>query len=454
MEDAVNIPAVNIEAAGDQRPLDASAQLLKLYADIADTLPGNGNAAIRALRDAAIAGFAAKGLPHRRIEEWKYTDLRRLIGDAYAPDAAGLGVDAATIEAALGELARIDAVKLVFVNGALQPQLSDIGGVPEGAELSSLAEALKSPPEWLLAALGKVNPPDGDIVSQLNTAFMTDGAVLRLRAGVKLERPVHLIHASAGEHPVFSSLRNLVILEEGAELTLIESYVSVGGSPAQTIVTTELLTAPSARLRHYKVSGENTRAQHLASTMVDMAEKVDYLAVNFADGGALARHQTFLRFSGGNARAHFYGAQLLKDRQHCDMTLVIDHAAVGCESREHVKAVLTDQAQGVFQAKVTVRPDAQKTDGRQMAQALLLSDAAEFDAKPELEIYADDVKCNHGATCGALDDDLMFYLRARGIPEDQAKALLVQAFIGEVLDQVDHEGLREALAARAMRWLA
>jgi FeS assembly protein SufD len=454
MEDAVNIPAVNIEAAGDQRPLDTSAQLLQFYADIADTLPGSRHAAIRAMRDEAIAGFAAKGLPHRRIEEWKYTDLRRLMSEAYAPDAAGAGVTAATLDAGLGELAQIDAVKLVFVNGALQPKLSDIGGLPKGAEFSSLADALKSPPEWLLAALGKVNPPDGDIVSQLNTAFMTDGAVLRLGAGVKLDRPVHLIHASAGDHPVASSLRNLVVLEAGAELTLIESYVCIGASPIQTNVATELKTAPSARLRHYKISGEAGRAQHLASTMVDLAAAADYLAVNFADSGAVARHQTFLRFNGDGARAHFYGAQLLKDRQHCDMTLVIDHAAVGCESREHVKAVLDGQAQGVFQAKVIVRPDAQKTDGRQMAQALLLSDGAEFDAKPELEIYADDVKCNHGATSGALDEDLMFYLRARGIPEDEARSLLVQAFIGEVLDQVEHEGLREALAARAMRWLA
>ena len=450
----MNIPAVNFEAAGDRRPLDASAQLLKLYADIANTLPGSGHTAIRALRDAAIAGFAARGLPHRRIEEWKYTDLRRLIGEAYAPEAAGSSVDAAAIDAALGELARIDAVTLVFVNGALQPQLSDIGALPDGAALSSLTDAFASPTEWLLATLGKVNPPDGDVVSQLNTAFMTDGAILRLGKGVKLNRPVHLVHASAGGRPVLAALRNMVIVEEGAELTLVESYVSVGSSPAQTIVATEIKAAPGARLRHYKVAAENGRAQHLASTMVDLAEKVDYLAVNFADSGALSRHQTFLRFNGDGARAHFYGAQLLKDRQHCDMTLVIDHAAVACESREHVKAVLADQAQGVFQAKVIVRPDAQKTDGRQMAQALLLSDTAEFDAKPELEIYADDVKCNHGATTGALDEDLMFYLRARGIPEDQARTLLVQAFIGEVLDQVEHEGLREALAARAARWLA
>jgi Fe-S cluster assembly protein SufD len=452
MEDAMNITAVNIQAAGAQRPLDASAQLLQLYADSADSLPGS--AAIRALRDAAIAGFAAKGLPHRRIEEWKYTDLRRLMNEAYSPGEEQPVITPALLEAALGELARIDAVKLVFVNGALQPKLSEMGGLGEGVELSGLADALKSPPEWLLGALGKINPPDGDVVSQLNTAFMTDGAVLRVAKGVSLTRPVHLVHVSAGEQPVASSLRNLVILEAGAELTLIESYVCIGGSAVQTNVVTELKTAPSARLRHYKVSGETGRAQHLASTMVDLTEKTDYLAMNFADSGAVARHQTFLRFNGDGARAHFYGAQLLKERQHCDMTLVIDHAAVGCESREHVKAVLADQAQGVFQAKVIVRRDAQKTDGRQMAQALLLSDAAEFDAKPELEIYADDVKCNHGATCGALDDDLMFYLQARGIPEDEARALLVQAFIGEVLDQVEHEGLREALAARAMRWLA
>ena len=448
----MNIPTINIEAAGDQRPLDASAQLLHLYAEAADTLPGN--AAVRALRDAAIAGFAAKGLPNRRVEEWKYTDLRRLMSEAYAPAQSQPGVTASMLDAALGELARIDAVKLVFVNGALQPGLSDIGGLAKGAELSSLADVLEAPPEWLLAVLGKVNPPDGDIVSQLNTAFMTGGVVLRLGAGVKLERPVHLILVSAGEQPVASSLRNLVVLEMGAELTLVESYVSIGGSPVQTNVAAEVKVGPGGRLRHYKISGETGRAQHLASTMVDLAETADYLAVNFADSGAVARHQTFLRFGGDGARAHFYGAQLLREHQHCDMTLVIDHAAVGCESREHVKAVLADQSQGVFQAKVIVRPDAQKTDGRQMAQALLLSDAAEFDAKPELEIYADDVKCNHGATCGALDDDMMFYLMARGIPEDEAKSLLVQAFIGEVLDQVEHEGLREALAARAVRWLS
>ena len=363
-------------------------------------------------------------------------------------------VTAAALESAAGELARIDAITLVFVNGRMQTALSGIGAMPKGAELASLCEALGSAPEWLMAVLGKINPPESDVVSQLNSAFMTDGAVLRLGKGVKLDRPVHFIHLSAGDRPLASSLRHLVLLEDGAELSLIESYVSTAKSPVQTNVTTELRVAASARLRHYKMSGENSGTQHLASTMVDLARGADYLAVTFADGGAVSRHQTFLRFGGDGARAHFYGAQLLKDRQHCDMTLVIDHDAVGCESREHVKAVLADQAQGVFQAKVIVRRDAQKTDGRQMAQALLLSDAAEFDAKPELEIYADDVKCNHGATSGALDEDLMFYLRARGIPEDEARSLLVQAFIGEILDQVAHEGLREALTARAVSWLA
>jgi Fe-S cluster assembly protein SufD len=201
------------------------------------------------------------------------------------------------------------------------------------------------------------------------------------------------------------------------------------------------------------VTAENTETQHLASTHARLGSKADYLAVQFAVGGTLSRLQTFVTYEGEGTRAHFYGCQLMRGRQHCDMTLVIDHAAVGCESREHVKAVVDGHAQGVFQAKVIVRPGAQKTDGRQMAQALLLSDTAEFDAKPELEIYADDVKCNHGATTGALDEDLLFYLRARGIPEPEARALLIHAFIGEMLERVEHEGLRQALEAKAAEWL-
>jgi Fe-S cluster assembly protein SufD len=452
MESAVNMTAMNVRDAGGAER-DAAAQLLGQYARLADALPGGSDPQLRSWRDEAVAAFAQRGLPHRRIEEWKYSDLRSVMREAYAPAEKDVAVTAQQIADALGDAAVIDAAKLVLVNGRFAPGLSDLGRLADGVELLSLAEALGSPRSSAISALGQTNRQNSDVVSLLNAALMTDGLVLRLTDKAKLSRSVHLIHVTAGDVPVSSALRNVVVAGAGAEAAFIESYVSVSDASAQVNAVTEIRLGDGARLRHVKIAGENGNSQHLASAMVELGAEADYLAVNFADGDAFARHQTFLKFAGENARAHFYGAQLLRDRQHCDMTLVIDHAAVGCESREHVKAVLDGQAQGVFQAKVIVRPGAQKTDGRQMAQGLLLSENAEFDAKPELEIYADDVKCNHGATSGALDEDLMFYLRARGIPEDEAKSLLVQAFVGEVLDKIEDQALRDALTARAARWL-
>jgi FeS assembly protein SufD len=443
----MNIQPKSLEEA-DRLSKDASAQFVGYYKTLGEKLPGAGNAAVRKLRDDAIAAFAARGLPTRRVEEWKYTDLRAAMPHAFEPAFDGAGFDLDTV---LGPLAGVGGLRMVFVNGRLQRSV--LPDLPTGVELVSLAQALGEAPEWLSTALGQSKSGEGEVITLLNTAFATDGVALRLGHGVKLEEPVHLIHVATSETPASAALRNVVVLEEGAEATLIETYVSAGKAKAQMNSATEIVVRDGARLQHYTVAAENIETQHLASTLVALGSEADYLAVQFASGGSLSRLQTFVTYNGEKTRAHFVGCQLLRGRQHCDMTLVIDHAAVGCESREHVKAVLDDRAQGVFQAKVIVRPGAQQTDGRQMAQTLLLSDTAEFDAKPELEIYADDVKCNHGATTGAIDEDLLFYLRARGIPEPQAKALLIQAFIGEVLERVEHEGLRQALEAKAAEWL-
>jgi FeS assembly protein SufD len=449
----MNMPAVNVQAAEGGRPEDAAAQLVAHYRRMAERLPGSAIEAIRQMRDNAMAAFAEQGLPHRRVEEWKYTDLRRFMAEAYAPAASQAALTKAQIDEALGEVARIEAIKLVFVNGHFNEDLSDLIDLPDGVEPMSLAKALYAPAGWLLAALGKVNPQERDPVVLVNSGLATDGMVLSLPPGVSVDRPVHVIHVAVSPEPVSSAIRNVVVAGEGSEATLIESFVTIGETEAQVNSVVELKLGPRAKIRHYKISSENQHTQHLSSAMVELAEKADYLAMDFAGGTSLARHQTFLKFDGDDARGHFYGVQLLSGRQHCDMTLVINHDAVGCESREHVKAILADRAHGVFQAKVMVRPDAQKTDGRQMSQALLLSDEAEFDAKPELEIFADDVKCNHGATFGALDEDLMFYLRARGIPEEEARSLLIQAFVGEVIDQVEHDILRETLMSRVADWL-
>ncbi len=447
----MNVQPVKLEGAG--HPGDAAAQLISYYKALAAGLPGSDDDHLQELREQAVAAFAARGLPHRRVEEWKYTDLRAAMRQAYAPATANGAAGASLVESALGELASIEAARLVFVDGHFRADLSSLGSLPAGVELLGLAEALARPRFWVSSGMGGANTGKDDVVTQLNLALATDGVVLRVGKSVTLDAPVHLVHIAAAGRPASCALHNVIVVEEGAEARLIETFVSGGETAAQINDVTEIAVADGGRLQHYTVVAENNDTQHLASAHVTLGAKADYLAVQFAGGGSLSRLQTFVTYNGEGARAHFYGCQLLRDRQHCDMTLVIDHAAVGCESREHVKAVIDDNAQGVFQAKVIVRPGAQQTDGRQMAQAMLLSNSAEFDSKPELEIYADDVKCNHGATSGALDEDLLFYLRARGIPEAEARALLIRAFIGEVLDRIEHEGLRQALEAKAAAWL-
>lgn len=437
----------------DTQPGDAAGQLSENYRGVAAGLPGG--ASLGGMRDQAISALAETGLPNRRVEEWKYTDLRAHLTQAFPPaDKDDEPISDEDLKAALGALANLtpdDAHLMVFINGTYRPDRLNTGDAPN---ISALSHALDQRADWVQSILGKVNPQEkADPVMRLNTAFMTDGAAIQIPAGVRLDKPLHLVFLTRGTNSQSVATRNIISVEEGAEATIIEQHVTLGETAFQTNSVTELKVADGARVEHIKLQDESLGSTHLATWAVDLGKASGYRGVHLATGAALSRHQVFLRFNGNDARGHYYGAQLMRNKQHCDMTLVIDHDSAGCESREHVKSVLDDTARGVFQAKVIVRPDAQQTDGRQMAQALLLSDNAEFDAKPELEIYADDVKCNHGATSGAIDEDLLFYLKARGIPETEAKALLIQAFIGEIIDQVEGETLSDAFAAKAQEWL-
>jgi FeS assembly protein SufD len=431
-----------------QTPLTgAAAQFLEHYRAALPGLPGR-----REMRDAAAALLEANGLPNRRVEAWKYTDLRALLRDAPAPVSTAPDVALADVEAALGPLASLAGPRLVFVNGHFAPGHSRLEGM-EGVEFVSTREGLEHVPDWAAPALGKTGAPADDTVSALNSLFAAGGAMLHVMPGAKPAEPLHLVFVTAGG-ALTAAPRNLIAAGEGAEAIIVESFVSLGETCAQTFAVTELAAARSAKIRHVKYAGENMHSRHFGNWHVVLAEAANYQAVQISSGASLSRHQLFLRFDGEGACAHFSGAQLLRGRQHCDMTMVIDHAVPRCESREQVKAVLADEAHGVFQAKVIVRRDAQKTDGRQMARALLLSDAAEFDAKPELEIYADDVKCNHGSAIGQLDRNMLFYLRSRGIPEAQARAMLIEAFAAEVVETIENEPLREAADACVKAWLA
>src|SRR5579862_7092748 len=412
-------------------------------------LPGDD--AIAARRDAAFELFAKEGLPHRRIEEWKYTDLRALMRDAKPlalPPDAKAKTRAKSAGALLGD---VETRRLVFVDGAFVAELSDIAALEPGLSVGSLADALVSGDPVLTAHLGKLAPAS-DVAVALNTALMGDGAVIRIAAGSTIERPIHLLFV-ASDKPAATFVRSLVVVEKGARAMLIESHEGPAGSDYQVNAALEIFVGDEAHVDHVKIIGEGADALHVSTLAAAIGGKARFNAFTFTAGGAVVRNQLFLRFDGEETVAGIRGASLIKGKQHVDTTLVANHVARGCQSREMFKTVLDGEAHGVFQGRIIVRPHAQKTDAKMMTRALLLSERAEADNKPELEIFADDVQCGHGATAGALDDDLKFYLMARGIPRPEAEALLIRAFVGEAIEGIEHAGLREALMDAVVAWL-
>jgi Fe-S cluster assembly protein SufD len=285
---------------------------------------------------------------------------------------------------------------------------------------------------------------------------MTDGAVVRVASKAQLARPVLLVFARAGGPGRLVTTRNIVQVATGASATLIEAHVTLAGATeGQDNALSEVAVGDDAALTHIKVTLSGAeRATHLSTWMVGLSAAATYRAFQLTAGTALVRNAMFVTFTGEGASVDLSGVFLGRRNEHIDTTLVVDHAVPGCISRELFKGVLADRARGVFQGKVIVRPNAQKTDGKQMAQVLMLSEEAEFDSKPELEIHADDVVCGHGSTSADIDEDLLFYMRARGIGLVEARALLIESFIGEAIDKVEDEAVRTAIAGIAKARLA
>jgi len=413
-----------------------------------------GSAAVQARRAQAIGAFSGLGLPHRRIEEWKYTDLRANLKEvlpAAVEDKTPLTI--AELLVALGPLAHVDAHRIVFVNGHYRANLSDTADAV-GLTISTIAKALQSASEEAVASLAST-PEGGDAVEALNTAFMTDGAIVEVAKGASVDKPLLMVFVRAGSDANAVTVRNLIKAGEGASATIIEADVVLPGAvrDAHLNTLTEVSVGNGATLNHVKVAVDEGKSLHLSNWEVRLAADANYSGFQFSSGLGFARNGINVLFDGEGSKLDLSGAYLARHSEHVDTTLVVDHAVPHCESRELFKGVLDGHGRGVFQGKIIVRPDAQKTDGKQMSQALMLSEDAEFDSKPELEIYADDVVCGHGTTSAELDPDLLFYCRSRGIPEKEARALMIESFIGEALDKVEHEGLREALASYAMQWL-
>jgi Fe-S cluster assembly protein SufD len=440
-----------VNAKADIKVMKTAAEtaLAQTFAQARAWLPGDG--AVAAQRQAAFDVFARDGLPHRRVEDWKYTDLRALMREA-KPLAAAPDAKAKTLAKSAGALiGDVDARRIVFVDGAFVAEASDLAALEPGLEVSSLADALAAGDPAVMDKLGKLAPAS-DVAVALNTALMGDGAVIRVGAGVTVERPLHLVFAASAT-PSASFVRSLLVVEPGARVMLIESYEGPAGSDYQVNAALELFVGDNAHVDCVKIIGEGEGALHVSTLAAAAGAHARLNAFSFTVGGAIVRNQLFVNFDGDETVANIGGATLLRGRQHADTTLVATHVARGCQAREVFKSVLDDEAHGVFQGRIVVKPGAQQTDSKMMTRALLLSERAEADNKPELEIFADDVQCGHGATAGALDEALKFYLMARGIPEAEAEALLIQAFLGEAVEGIEHAGLREALMDRVAAWL-
>ncbi|MEM9683663.1 MAG: Fe-S cluster assembly protein SufD [Pseudomonadota bacterium] len=404
------------------------------------------------LRDDAARSFSGQGLPTRRVEDWKYTDLAKLRGVAFDGAAEPGPVTQASLPALL--FGRDSKLRMVFVNGRFDADLSTIGTLPDGVRLMSLREALVSAPELLEGRVGATLPLDDAPLAALNTAFMSDGVVLQLDDGANLAEPLEILAVgTGGEAPPVYHPRNLIIAGKNAHATVVEHHVGLCIGAYFSNIATEIIVDDGAILRHCVVQDESRDAFHIATTHATVGQDAQYDNFAFALGGAVSRNEIRVKLAGAGADCRLSGAYLGRGSQVIDNTSVIEHAVADTTSKELFKGVLDGKARGVFQGKIVVQPDAQRTDGQQMNRALLLSDGAEIDSKPELEIFADDVKCAHGATVGELDSDALFYMRARGVPEAQARRLLIEAFLGEVIDAVALTGMRLSLEDNVSRWM-
>jgi Fe-S cluster assembly protein SufD len=430
----------------DIRAIKTAAEqgLATAFATARATLPGKG--AVASLRDDAFKRFDASGLPHRRVEQWKYTDLRTLMREA-KPLAGPADIRKPADIAAI--LSGVDTSLVSIVNGRYAPEWTDKNAGDPGIVLAELFVWLAENPEYKLGQM----PGSDDQASLLNTAFMSGGVALRVKRGAAERKPIHIAHVFSGDTAAAMYPRSVVIVEAGAHVTLVESFSGPDGLDYQVNSALELVIGEGAHVDHIKIGYDGNAALRISTLGVTVGAKATYKDFAYTTGGAVVRNQTFARFAGERIDAFIGGASLLRHKQHVDNTLLITHAAANCDSRELFKTVLDDQSHGVFQGKIIVDQHAQKTNAKMMTRSLLLSDEAEADQKPELEIFADDVVCGHGATAGALDPGLKFYLMSRGIHEKEAETLLIQAFIGETIEEVAHEGIRESLNLAALRWL-
>ena len=406
-------------------------------------LPGAGLSWLADLRAAATARFEAAGLPDRKVEAWRYTNLKPIQEHLFTPGKGQAGTPPPALLA--------NSHRLVFSNGLLHTAAADL---PQGVRLLGMAQAMAETPELLAGRLGQVATGQELPLPALNQAMSQDGYLLILEPGIDVERPIEILFQS---HQGASYPRNLILAGTGAKATVLEHYLGqdAGGDGGYLVnAVTEVQAAAGADLRRYNIQQEAAEASHIATLagQLDGDARLENFDLNL--GGQLARSEIHMALQGEGAEAVLNGVYLLRGAQHCDNAIWMDHVVGATNSQQDYRGILDDKARAVFQGKITVRPDAQGIEGHQLNKTLLLSDQAEIDSKPELQILADDVKCSHGATAGEMDETGLFYLRSRGIPEAEARQLLMTAFVAQTLDKIGDEALRGVMQGLVADWMA
>ncbi len=395
-------------------------------------------------RQQARDAFETAGLPTTRHEAWKYTDLRPALKPDYRPATKAQATDADLDAAAIDGL---DAARVVLVNGRLDPSRSDLSGLPDGVVVASLAETLRRSPEAVADTFGQHVDLGRDAFAALNSAFSLDGLYLSVPRGVAVERPIHVVHLLTADQPTFVQTRHLMVVGEAAQATVVETYAVRGDADTFRNDLTEIVAGAAAVVRHVRIQDEGDRANGVSLVQSYQGRDSDVSTLTFTFASGTVRNNTVMVPAGEGGQSTLGGLYLCRGDQLVDTNTLVDHVAPGCQSNELFKGIVRDRSTGVFNGKVFVQREAQQTNAYQQSQGVVLSPDAHHYSKPELEIYADDVKCSHGSTTGAIEPEHVFYLRSRGVSEADARAMLLYAFAHDVVEMVSLAPVRDHLDA-------
>ena len=418
------------------------------YTKARQTRPRGEPARLARTREDALARFLSLGFPTTRDEDWRFTSVAPIADQVFVlgPEAAP---DPTHVEIAPFRLPGPFAAELVFVNGHYMPALSTPGTLPRGSRVGNLAASEAGQGDGVDRYLARVAPFDRQAFVALNTAFLSDGACVQIPARAVVDKPIHVMFISVGNGrggPTMSHPRVLAVLGEDSQAAIVESYAGPDGVRYFTNAVTEVVLGQNAVLDHYKLQHESTDAYHVGAIQLQAARNSNFSSHSISLGGLLVRNDIVAVMDGEGGECTLNGLYVADARRLAGNHTTIDHAKAHCGSREIYKGILTDRARGVFNGKIIVRPDAQKTDAKQTNRALLLSEDAQINTKPQLEIFANDVKCTHGAAVGQLDDEAVFYLRSRGLSQSDARHMLIHAFAGDVLHRMRLEPIRTGVA--------